>query len=107
MGFSNDTVFEYINQVCNDIRNCFVREGAFWYDEWFYNDRKEYYSLAESVVEHSELKDILKTACEQFTGINILMIPTGPAEIKFFCIISKESTIIEHELIYTLMLCTS
>lgn len=107
MGFSNDTVSEYINQVCNDIRNCFVREGAFWYDEWFYNDRKEYYSLAESVVEHSELKDILKTACDHFTGINILMIPTGPAEIKFFCVISKESTIIEHELIYTLMLCTS
>lgn len=107
MGFSNDTVSEYINQVCNDIRNCFVREGAFWYDEWFYNDRKEYYSLAESVVEHSELKDILKTACEKFTGINILMIPTGPAEIKFFCVISKESDIIEHELIYTLMLTQS
>ena len=107
MGFSNDTVSEYINSVCNDIRNCFVREGAFWYDEWFYNDRREYYSLAESVVEHSELKDILKTACEQFAGINILMIPTGPAEIKFFCVISKESTIIEHELIYTLMLTQS
>lgn len=107
MGFSNDTVSEYINQVCNDIRDCFIREGAFWYDEWFYNDRKEYYSLAESIVEHSELKDILKTACEQFAGINILMIPTDSAEIKFFCVISKGSTIIEHELIYTLMLTVS
>lgn len=107
MGFSNDTVSEYINQICNDIRNCFVREGAFWYDEWFYNDRKEYYSLAESVVEHSELKDIIKTACDRFAGIDILMIPTDTAKIEFFCVISKESTIIEHELIYTLMLTQS
>ena len=107
MGFSNDTVSEYINSVCNDIRNCFVREGAFWYDEWFYNDRREYYSLAESVVEHSELKDILKTACDRFTGIDILMVPTDTAKIEFFCVISKESTVIEHELIYTLMLTQS
>lgn len=107
MGFSNDTVSEYINQVCNSIRNCFIQNGPSWYNEWFYNDRKEYYSLAESVVEHSELKDILETTCNECAGIKFFMIPTGTAKIEFFCVISKESAIIEHELIYTLMLTQS
>lgn len=107
MGFSNDTVSEYINQVCNDIRNCFIQNGPSWYNEWFYNDRKEYYSLAESVVEHSELKDILETTCSECAGIKLFMIPTDTAKIEFFCVITKESTIIEHELIYTLMLTQS
>lgn len=39
--------------------------------------------------------------------IDILMIPTDTAKIEFFCVITKESDIIEHELIYTLMLTQS
>lgn len=107
MDFFNNTVPDYINQVCNGIRNCFIQNGPSWYKEWFYNDRKEYYSLAESVVEHSELKDILETACSERAGIKFFMIPADTAKIEFFCVISKESIIVEHELFYTLMLTQS
>lgn len=107
MDFSDNTVPDYINQVCNGIRNCFIQNGPSWYNEWFYNDRKEYYSLAESVIKRSELKDILETTCSECAGIKFFIIPTGTAKIEFFCVISKESTIIEHELIYTLMLTQS
>lgn len=107
MDLSYNTVPDYINQVCNGIRNCFIQNGPSWYNEWFYNDRKEYYSLAESVVEHSELKDILETIYSEYAGIKFFMIPTDTAKIEFFCVITKKSAIIKHELVYTLMLTQS
>lgn len=107
MDFSNNTVPDYINQVCNGIRNCFIQNGPSWYNEWFYTDRKEYYSLAESVVERSELKDIIETICSGCAGIKFFMIPTDTAKIEFFCIVSEESVVVKHELIYTLMLTQS
>lgn len=104
MGFSNDTVSEYINQVRDDIQNCYIRMGADWYDEWFYVDREDNIPLSESAIKRSQLKDILNRATKEFEGLSFIMVPSGRAEIRFFCIVSSDGVIIEHAPIYTLSL---
>lgn len=104
MGFSNNTVSEYINQVRNDIQSCFTRMGPDWYDEWFYVDRENNNTLSESVIKRSQLKDILNRATEGFEGLSFIMVPSGRAEIMFFCIVSSDGIVVEHAPIYTLSL---
>lgn len=78
--------------------------GADWYDEWFYVDRENSIPLSESAIKRSELKDILNRATEEFEGLSFIMVPSGRAEIKFFCIVSSDGQVVEHTPIYTLSL---
>lgn len=104
MSLSNNTVSDYINQVRNDIQNCYIHMGADWYDEWFYVDRENNISLSESVIKRSILKDILNKATEEFEGLSFIMVPSGRTEIRFFCIVSYGGQVVEHAPVYTLAL---
>lgn len=104
MSLSNNTVSDYINQVRNDIQNCYTRMGADWYDEWFYVDRENNIPLSESAIKRSQLKDILNRATEEFEGLSFIMVPSGRAEIRFFCIVNSDGQVVEHAPIYTLSL---